>query len=111
MRIFNPIKEGIEEIKNWFNSHIDLLQLQGTKKAVEISAKVSFSLFILIFILLGFSFLSIALALLVGQLLDSYALGFLVIGIIPLLVIGLMVAFKQSTLRLLLDFFTRIFTK
>lgn len=111
MKIFNPFKQGIEDLKSWLNAHLELIQLKGVKKAVEVSSKVTFSLFILIFMLLGFSFLSIALALFIGQLLDSYALGFLITGAIPLLIIGLMYLFKKSTYGFLLNFFTRIFTK
>ena len=111
MKIFNPFKQGIEDLKNWLNAHLEIIQLKGVKKAVEVSSKVTFSLFILIFMLLGFSFLSIALALFIGQLLDSYALGFLITGAIPLLIIGLMYLFKKSTYGFLLNFFTRIFTK
>src|SRR5690554_3319956 len=106
MKIFNPFKQGIEDLKNWLNAHLELIQLKGVKKAVEVSSKVTFSLFILIFMLLGFSF-----ALFICQILDFYALSFLITGAIPLLIIGLMYLFKKSTYGFLLNFFTRIFTK
>lgn len=111
MKIFNPFKQGIEEIKRWINANIELYKIKGIKKTVEVSSKVTFSLIILLFVLLIFSFLSIALALFIGKLLHSYALGFLIVGSIPLLLVLLLSIFKRSFMLVLLNFFTRIIMK
>lgn len=111
MNILKPFKSGFEEIKRWLELQLDLLKVGGTKKAVEIASKVTFSLLTLLFFLLGFSFLSIALSLWIGELLNSYALGFLIVGAIPIVIVLILVIFKKAVFKFLLNFFTRIITK
>ena len=107
----NPFKGGIEEIKRIMNAYFNLIQIRSIKRGAEISSRVTFGLLTIIFILLGATFFCIALALFIGKLMGSYALGFLIIGAVPIIAMLVMQAFKKQTYLRLLNFFTNIMTK
>ncbi len=107
----NPFKGGVEEIKRIINAYFNLIRIRSIKRGAEISSRVTFGLLTIIFILLGSTFFCIALALFIGELMNSYALGFLTVGAVPILAMLLMLIFKEQTYRRLLNFFTKIMTK
>lgn|SRR5690554_606735 len=111
MNIFKPFQAGFDEIKRWLELQVNLLKVKGTIKVVEVASKITFSLLALLLILLGFTFLSIALSLWIGELLNSYPLGFLIVGTAPILLVGIMFLFKKVVFKHLLNFFTKTLTK
>ncbi|HLV41926.1 MAG TPA: hypothetical protein VKY37_06590 [Brumimicrobium sp.] len=111
MKENNTTKEGIEEVKKLANSYFELVKIRGVKKAAEVSTRATYGLLTLILIKMSLSFFGFALAIYVGELLESYALGFLIIGAVPLLAILVMRIFNRPTLRFFLNFFTHIMTR
>lgn len=111
MKENNPIKTGIKKVKKLVNSYVRLIELRSTKKIAEVTSRVTYGLLTLLLIIMGFSFFSFALALYIGKLLSSLALGFLIVGSLPILIILLISIFKRQALRALLNFFTKIMTK
>lgn len=107
----NPIKEGIEEIKKWFDSNVKLIKVTGIRRLVEVAAKLTFSLFLVGLVTVGLLFLGLALSFFFGSLLDSTALGFLIVGGFFLLLMAVMYLLRKVIIVFLLHFFTRIFTK
>lgn len=107
----NPIKEGINEIKRWFEANIELIKVKGIRKSVQVVAKLTFSLLIISFIMCGLFFIGISLAFYIGSLLDSTALGFLIVGGFYLLLMAVMMLLRKVIIMSLLNFFTRILTK
>lgn len=105
------IKEGITEVRLLIDSYINLIRLRTHKRGIEIGARITFGLFTIALIIIGFTFLCIALALFLGELFDSYSLGFLIVGAVPILTIILMQIFKKGTHHFLLNFFTKITTR
>lgn len=111
MKIENPIREGVAEIRRIINAYIELIKLKSVKKGAEIGSRITYSVLIIVLIIIGCSFLSIALALYLGQLLGSYPLGFLIVGALPILIMLLMRIFKERAILCLLNFFIKIMTK
>ena len=111
MKENNTTKEGIEEAKKLANSYFELIKLRGVKKVAEVTTRTTYGLLNLILIKMSLSFFGFALAIYVGELLESYPLGFLIVGAFPLVVILLMRIFNRPTLRFFLNFFTRIMTR
>lgn len=101
------IKEGIKEVKHLIETYIDLIRLKGKKSLVEVSSRITFGLLSIVLLSIGFTFFCVALALYIGVLLESFALGFLIVGIVPFLLLFLMQVFKKGTNRILLNFFTK----
>ncbi|RFC53835.1 hypothetical protein [Brumimicrobium aurantiacum] len=110
MKENNTTKEGIDELKKLVTTYIALFRIRSMKKATEVTTRVAYSLLVTILTMIGISFLGLALAIYLGTLLSSYALGFLIVGMIPIIAIILMRVFKISTFRYLLNFFTRLIT-
>ncbi|PKR80010.1 hypothetical protein CW751_12360 [Brumimicrobium salinarum] len=111
MRERNTTKKGIDDAKELANSYFELIKVRGIKKTASVFTKVSYNLLNTILLKMGISFFGFALALYLGSLLESYPLGFLIVGAIPFLAILLMRIFNRQTLQALLNFFTRIMTK
>lgn len=105
------IKEGITEVRRLIDSYIDLIKLRTHKRGIEIGSRITYGLFTIALIIIGFTFLCVALALFIGELLGSYSLGFLIAGGVPILTIILMQIFKKGTHHFLLNFFTKITTR
>jgi len=111
MKEDNPTQKGIEEIKHLANSYIELFKVRSTRKSAEVATGVTYGLLTVILIIMCFSFFGFALALFVGDLLASPALGFFIVGGVPLVTIVLMRIFNKNISSYLLNFFTRIMTK
>ncbi|HZH87168.1 MAG TPA: hypothetical protein VFD77_07620 [Brumimicrobium sp.] len=104
-------KEGIEEVKRLANSYMELIKVRSVRKTSEVATGATYGLITFILIIMCFSFFGFALAIYIGDLLESQALGFLIVGAVPLLAILIMRLFNKHIFSYLLNFFTRIMTK
>ncbi|RYM34693.1 hypothetical protein ERX46_04785 [Brumimicrobium glaciale] len=111
MRENKTTEEGIDEVKRLLKSTLTLLKIKGIKKITGVLANATYGFLKIILIMTGLSFFGFALAIYLGGLLESYTLGFLIVGALPFLAIILMRIFNKYTLRYLLNGFTRIMTK
>jgi hypothetical protein len=111
MKENNTTKEGIEEVKHLANSYFELIKVKGVRKTAEIATGATYGLLTVTLIIMCLSFFGFALAIYIGDLLASYALGFLIVGAVPLLSILLMRLLNKQIFNYLLNFFTRIMTK
>lgn len=104
-------EEGINEAKRLLESNLALLKIRSIKKVTGVLANATYGFLRIILIMTGLSFFGFALAIFLGGLLESYTLGFLIVGAIPFLAVLLMRLFNKHTLSYLLNIFTRIMTK
>ena len=111
MKEENTTEDGIKEIKKLGNSYIELFRIKGIKKSADILTKLSYNMLNIALLKMSISFMGFALAIYLGNLFKNYALGFVVVGAVPLLCILLMRIFNKQTLRYFLSTFTRIITK
>ncbi|WP_339919277.1 competence protein [uncultured Flavobacterium sp.] len=111
---FEEIKENVEEIQEQTQAYIEnnlaYYKLRTFKMAMKSTTTIlKFSL-----ILLGFSmvllFLSLALAFAIGNYLDSFPYGFLIVGVIYLLATGVLFLVRDKVVEgPLLEKFSEIF--
>jgi hypothetical protein len=80
-----------------------------TSKTVKSGASLINGLLVLVLGLIVFFFLNFALAWWLGQVLDSRALGFLVLGGFYLLVLIIMIAARKTFLNLFRNMLTKLF--
>ncbi|MEZ7506359.1 phage holin family protein [Flavobacterium sp. Arc2] len=111
---FEEIKENVEEIQDqaeaYIESNLAYYKLRTFKMAMKSATTIlKFSLILLCFgmVLL---FLSLALAFALGNYLDSYPFGFLIVGVIYLLATGLLFLVRDKIVEgPLLEKFSEIF--
>ncbi|HLU86821.1 MAG TPA: hypothetical protein VKZ44_03630 [Taishania sp.] len=86
---FQDIKDDIEQIKEeskeLINSNLAYLKLWGFKVTMKSATVILKFILVLLFASLFIVFASVALALFIGQALDNYMYGFLIVGGIYLL--------------------------
>lgn len=111
MREKNITEEGMQEIKSLADSYLELGKIKGVKKTSQLLSRASHGLVTVILIMIGLSFFGFALAIYIGGLIESYALGFVIVGALPLLTALLMRVFFKGTIGYLLNFFTRAMTR
>lgn len=111
MRENNTTKEGIKEAKLLAESYYNLFRVKTVKKSTEVATRATYSVITVILFIISLSFFGFALAIYLGSLFESYSLGFLTVGAIPLLSILLMRIFNKQTIGWLLNFFTRLMTR
>ncbi|PWH86946.1 hypothetical protein [Brumimicrobium oceani] len=104
-------EEGLQEAKKLLESSWALIKVRGIKKVTAVLANATYGFLKIILMMMGLAFFGFALAIYLGGVLESYALGFLIVGAIPFLAILLMRIFNKHTLHYLLNIFTRIMTK
>lgn len=92
----NDIKVLVHELKDYFNLRTKLAELQIKKTAAEIISKIATNLINIIFLSMAFLFASLALALYLSELMNSYSLGFLLVAAIYLLFALILNLFKKS---------------
>ena len=91
----NDIKALVLELKEYFNLRTKLAELQIKKTAAEVISKLATSLVNIIFLSMAFLFASLALALYLSELMNSYSVGFLLVAAIYLLFALIMNLFKK----------------
>lgn len=111
MKENNTTKEGIEEVKKLAESYFYLGRVKAVQKTAQLLSRATNGLVNIILIMMGFAFFCFALAIFLGEILESYALGFVIVGALPFLLILLMRIFNRGTLGYLLNYFTRAMTR
>lgn len=104
----NNVDELIEIVSNYVTTYIDLLSIRFVDKLSLILSKFVYLGLILFFFLLTIVFMFIALGLYLGELFNSYSLGFLSLGGLSILFIVYYVfkpARGRGIYKLLIRFF------
>lgn len=111
---FEELKENTENIqeqaKAYLESTVAYYKLRGFKVAMKSTTMIiKFALILLCFSMV-LLFFSVAAALAIGIALDSYALGFLIVGGIYLLITGILFSIKDKIVEgPILEKFSEIF--
>lgn len=105
MKIPNPFKNLVEEVKENIDTRIDLAKVQGIKKASHISTKVTFIVIVSILLLIALFYFGLSLAFFFSHLLNSNTLGFLLAGSIPFFFSLLLLLFRKKIQYKLRDYF------
>lgn len=92
-------KGAIQKLSEYIRTSKDLLFLQGAEAASKVIPAILIAITKLVFAFFLFFYLSISLALFLGELFNSYALGFLITGGIFFLLIVLLSVFGGSIKR------------
>jgi len=111
---FEELKESTEDIqknaKEFIDNNVAYYKLRGFKIAIKSTSMVIKFLLIAISLTLVLLLFSIAAAFAIGDALDSYALGFLIIGGFYLIVTGLLFLIKDKIVEgPILEIFSEIF--
>ncbi len=96
----NEIKEEIHHfqrvLREYFELRIELLQLNTYDLITTLGARFSGAFILALAVLTTLLFLGIGLSFLIGEMLNSYALGFFITGAFNLLLIFIGVIFKNT---------------
>jgi uncharacterized membrane protein len=111
---FEELKEHTEKIQDhaqaYLESNIDYYKLRGFKVAMKSTTLIIKFLLIFVFFLIVLLFCSIAGAFAIGNYFNSYALGFLIVGGVYLILTGIIFLFKDKIIEgPLLEKFSEIF--
>ncbi len=88
-----------DDVRDYVNTRVDLATFLATEKAAEVlSSLVTKGALILVFII-GFIFLNISLSLYVGTLINSAAVGFLIVAGFYILVGIILIVIKDTWLK------------
>lgn len=112
--MFTNFRESVSDIgedaKDYFEATVDYYKLSAFKvltKSISVALKVLIvGLFLSIFIILG----SVALAIALGNLLDSMVYGFLIVAGVYLILSALLIFFKSKALQAgIIKLFSKIY--
>ena len=111
---FEELKENTENMKfhakEYVSSSIAYYKLWGFKVAMKSLTMIFKFSFIALFLLMVLLFFSASLAFAIGKSLNSYALGFLIVGGIYVIATGLLFLIKDKTVEgPILEKFSEIF--
>lgn len=111
---FEEVKQSTEDIQKqaraYIESNVAYYKLLGFKVAMKSTTTILKFVFIFFIFLFFILFISIAGAFAIADLLDSYALGFLIIGGVYLLMVLVLFLFKATIIeRPVLEKFSEIF--
>lgn len=93
----------VKILKDYIENHVELLRLDATEKTLKI---IGVSVPLLIMTIMGSFFiilLNIGLALMIGKLIDSYALGFFILSGFYLLIMILAYFFRNNIKDAIID--------
>ena len=93
----------VKILKDYLENHVELLRLDATEKTLKI---IGVSVPLLIMTIMGSFFiilLNIGLALMIGKLIDSYALGFFILSGFYLLIMILAYFFRNNIKDAIID--------
>lgn len=97
---FEEVKEDFKDLKEYTKSYIDsnvkYYQLLGLKISTEAVIYILMRFIIGFFAMIAFIFISFAVAFAIGEALDNNSLGFLIVGIFYILVIGIVIYFRKD---------------
>ncbi|MCL4637403.1 MAG: phage holin family protein [Olivibacter sp.] len=103
------IKGVVQKLKEYVENYTDLAYLKFVGRISKILPGIAVSGISLLFAFFVVFYLSMALAFFIGELLDSYALGFAVTGLVFILLILLVAAFRQTIKKMIANVFIKIF--
>ncbi|MFW5793199.1 MAG: phage holin family protein [Bacteroidota bacterium] len=89
----------LEKIKEYVSSRILLLKIEGTQRVSDAFSVLFRKIVLLLIFCFFLIFISVALALWIGEIYDSNIIGFLVTGAIYLLVFIVFLIFKKQLLE------------
>ena len=90
--------ETLAYAEDYFETKVELIKLDVADKGTRLGASAIAGAVVAVLGLAGGLFLSIALALWLGYLVGSYPLGFVIVGLLFLLIAGLTFAFRKPLL-------------
>lgn len=97
------IKENFEHLSSttqqYLESSIAYYKLDFFKKATKVAIDTSHKLILAFFLLIALLFLSVALSIYLGVLLDSLALGYLIVGVFYLIIMMICAATLKPVLK------------
>ncbi len=105
------VKGIINKLKEYAETYKDLAYLKFVGKISKLSSGLLLTLIFLLLILFVGFYLSMAFAFFIGELLNSYALGFAITGLLFILVILLTIAFRKNIQGAFGNFFIRLFVQ
>jgi hypothetical protein len=82
VRLVHEIRSLVEDIKEWIELRIELLQLDVEDRVQAVANDILLVLFVLVLFFVAFLFLALAAAFALGQWLESEALGFLIVAVV-----------------------------
>ncbi|MFO8087815.1 MAG: hypothetical protein R6T91_08480 [Bacteroidales bacterium] len=89
----------LKKLENYISSRILLLKIEGTEKLSDTLAVIFKKIILLMFLGSFVLFLSIALALWLGELFESYIIGFLLLAGIHFLLLIILFIFRKPLLE------------
>lgn len=104
-KIFTDLKD---EVFAYVSLKLRLWKLMATERAAECLSSLSYAIVLLLFAFFAFLFLFVALALFLGECLGSMALGFLLVGMLYLLVVMVSLLTKGGICFRLTNVYVRI---
>lgn len=88
--------ETIEYLKIYAQQQVDIIKLDTVEKSSKVISSMITGLVLGMMALLVLLFLTVAGALFLGQLLSNFALGFLIVGLIFLVIAVVLYSFRRS---------------
>jgi len=105
------LKGVVQKLKEYVENYTDLAYLKFVGRSSKILPGIAVGIIVLLFAFFVVFYLSMALAFFFGELLNSYALGFALTGVIFILFILLVGLFKKSIKAVIANFFVKILIK
>lgn len=111
---FDELKDELNSIqdnaKAYVDTSIEYYKLKGFKIAMKSASLIARGVVALLFISLFIFFISTALALAIGKLLDSYIYGFLIVAFFYLILTSIVLFFKSKFIeKKVIQKFSKIF--
>lgn len=101
------IKGVIQKLKEYVENYADLAYLKLVGRSSKILPGIAIGLITMLFGFFVIFYLSIALACFIGELLDSYALGFAITGLFFFALILLLAIFRRAVKKMFANFFIK----
>lgn len=105
------IKNVIQKLKEYVENHADLAYLKFVARISKILPGMTVSIISLLFAFFVVFYLSMALAFFIGELLNSYALGFALTGAVFILLMILVAIFRNPIKTMIANICVRIFIR
>ena len=98
----------VQKLKEYVENYTNLAYLKFVKRVSRIMPGMAVGIISLLFVLFVVFYLSMALAFYIGELLDSYALGFAIMGLFFILLIILILILRNPLKKRLADVCVRL---
>ncbi len=91
--------ESFQYSKEYLQSQKELILLETVEKSTKVGTLILTSIIVMVLVIITFPILVVAVALLLGELLGSMGLGFLVVSFACALLISLFVMFRKRLIQ------------